>query len=85
MSLLPQYHCGTRDKNDNEEHHYQNSLKDNIKCSKIHKKLKSNGEGKIVIEVPHARDLLLDQFDLKSLELMDVGSSESANDDSEED
>ena len=41
MSLLPQYHCGTRDKNDNEEDHYQNSLKDNIKCSKIHKKLKS--------------------------------------------
>lgn len=28
----------------------------------IHDKLKSNGEGKIVIEVPHARDFLLDQI-----------------------
>ncbi len=29
----------------------------------IHSKLKSSGEGKIVIEVPHARDFLLDQLE----------------------
>ena len=32
----------------------------------IYEKLKVNGEGKIVIEVPHARDFLLDQLELES-------------------
>jgi len=32
----------------------------------IYEKLKMNGEGKIVIEVPHARDFLLDQLELES-------------------
>lgn len=32
----------------------------------IYKSLKVNGEGKIVVEVPHARDFLLDQLELES-------------------
>lgn len=32
----------------------------------IFKKLKANGEGKIIVEVPHAKDFLLDQLELES-------------------
>ncbi|CAD6516655.1 Methyltransferase domain protein [metagenome] len=32
----------------------------------IYEKLKMNGEGRIVVEVPHARDFLLDQLELES-------------------
>ena len=47
--------------------HCLEHLPDPIEILKnIHKKLKSHGVGHIVIEVPHARDFLLDYMDLDS-------------------
>jgi len=47
--------------------HCLEHLKDpDDQLKKIHSKLKSNGQGKIIIEVPHAKDFLIDSLNIKS-------------------